>query len=106
MKLQQILNQMYQDALAHSYLPQKRKLKNGLLISLTCHSSGCTLKLSRDTTFPSAQEWDTVIKNFPYYSNAQFVKTTDTDQRLALIGELPSRKQIAEQQMLDLGNHG
>lgn len=98
--LRTILNQMYQDAFLRDKVPQKRKLKNGLHITLTCHAQGVTLKLARDSVYPSLKEWETVLNNFPYFTGrpGPVPKTIiDSDTRKALVGELPRRTEVARQ---------
>lgn len=96
--LKKLLEQMYQDAFMRGQVPQKRRLQRGLHISLTCHSQGVTLIISRDEQYPSAQEWKAVINAFPYYTgNSDPVQTIDSDRRFALRAELPTRQKVAEQ---------
>lgn len=97
-KLEQILSDAFQSAYMREKVPQKRKLKNGLHVTITSHSQGVTLELSRDQVYPSMSEWITVCNNFPYFVGRQKPhKTTGADGRLALVGELPTRRNIAEQ---------
>jgi hypothetical protein len=96
--LKEMLEQMYQDAFMQEKVSQKRRLQRGLHISLTYHSQGTTLIISRDDKYPSAQEWKAVINAFPYYtSNNDPVQTIDSDRRFALRAELPTRQKVAEQ---------
>lgn len=96
--LKQMLEQMYQDAFMRDKVPQKRRLQRGLYISLTCHSQGVTLIISRNDKYPSTQEWKAVINAFPYYTgNSDPVQIIDSDRRFALRAELPTRQKIAEQ---------
>lgn len=76
-------------------IPQRRKLKNGLFIVMTSHPGGVTLKLSRDNTYPSEQEWKTTLNNFPYFTGTVLpAKTIDNDRRPALVGEIPRRQAV------------
>lgn len=100
MSLQTLLNQMYQDATLREKVQQKRVLKNGLRITLTSHSQGVTLKLARDSAYPSLKEWETVLHNFPYFTGTPQPTPkaiVDSDTRKALIGELPKRQIVAQQ---------
>lgn len=97
-KLPHLLKQMYEDGLQRDKVPQKRKLHHGLHISLTCHSSGVTLILSRDKVYPSAQEWKACLAAFPYFAgDVPFAQIIDSDRRFAIKGEIPNRREIAEQ---------
>lgn len=96
--LKKILEQMYQDAFMRDKVPQKRRLPRGLHISLTCHSQGVTLIISRDDKYPSAQEWKAVINAFPYFTGSSNpAQIIDSDRRFALRAELPTRQKVAEQ---------
>ena len=72
--LSQILNDMLFDATALPNRPISRKLKNGLHNALrpsrvtVCNiGAQFNLSLSRDSEFPSRNEWETVLKHWPYY---------------------------------------
>lgn len=95
--LEQILQQMYEEALQKDQIPQKRKLKNNLHLSLTSHSQGMTFELSRDSTYPSVSEWKTCMKYFPYHVGSVEPIQCLSNGRLALRAELPNRrdKQLA-----------
>lgn len=99
--LRELLDKMYQDAFMRANVPQKRKLNRGLHLTLTCHEKGVTLTLSRDSQTPSMGEWQTCLNNFPYFTGKIVPRKAMIDGRQALIGELPSRTQVAEQMRLD-----
>ena len=65
--LSQILNDMLFDATALPNRPISRKLKNGLHITVCNIGAVFNLSLSRDSEFPSRNEWETVLKHWPYY---------------------------------------
>ena len=97
-KLNEVLNQMFNDGTMRSQVPQNWKLKSGLYINLTCHSSGVTFEIARDNTFPSLKEWKTCLANFPYHTGrVQPSQKILTDGRRVLFAELPNRRQVAEQ---------
>ena len=100
--LRDILKDMYQAAFMHGQIPQKRRLKNNLHLTLTCHMQGTTLEIARDDKYPSLTEWKTCINNFPYYTGNPTPEQVKTlDGRFALRAELPSRRKITEQMKLD-----
>lgn len=101
-KLQQVLDQMYRMAYQRAAVPQKRKLKMGLHISLTSFPEGVTLIISRDETYPSPREFETVLKNFPYFTGAVHpVQVIDQDGRRALTGKIPPRAKVLVQAKLE-----
>ena len=92
---------MLEDGQQRDNVPQKRKLAKGLHLCVTAHSDGITLEISRDEKYPSAQEWKTVMRNFPYFvPGTSPVQTINADRRFALRGELPTRRKVAEQMKL------
>ena len=96
--LKELLERMYQDALARGQVPQKRKLKNNLHLTMTCHSQGVTFEIARDGQFPSMSEWKTCLKYFPYYvGEIEPMQFSGSDGRMALRAELPTRQKVAEQ---------
>jgi hypothetical protein len=99
--LKELLDKMYQDAFLRTQVPQKRKLKNNLHLTLTCHMQGVTFEIARDGTFPSESEWKTCLKYFPYYvGEIEPMQFTGGNGRMALRAELPSRRTVAEQMKL------
>jgi len=100
--LKEMLEKMYQDAFMRDQVPQKRKLKNNLHLTITCHGEGVTFEIARDGGYPSMSEWKTCLKYFPYYvGEVQPMQFTGSDGRMALRAELPSRRKVAEQMRLD-----
>jgi hypothetical protein len=80
--------------------PARRRLKQGLHVSIlqrpacapVCvprtgrgRPNAYTLIISRDTVYPSEQEWETVLKHWPYHVEIiQPSKIVDSDRRMAL----------------------
>lgn len=95
--LKELLEKMYQDAFMRDKIPQKRKVKGNLHLTLTCHSQGVTFEIARDGTYPSISEWKTCLKYFPYYVGNPEPQQAQTGDRFALRAELPSRRAVAEQ---------
>jgi len=99
--LKQMLSQMYQDAFMRDKVPQKRKLKNNLHLTITSHSEGVTFEISRDNVYPSISEWKTCLNYFPYFvGDIAPTQCTGSDGRMALRAELPTRRAVAEQMRL------
>jgi len=95
-KLDEVLDQMLTDARARDKVPQKRKLGSGLHVTITAYRESVTLAISRDTTYPSEQEWKTVCNHFPYYIGVPIpIKFMDNDKRMAMRAEVPSRTMVA-----------
>jgi hypothetical protein len=96
--LKEMIEQMYQDAFMRDKVPQTRKLKGNLHLTITCHSAGVTFEIARDGKYPSVSEWKTCLKYFPYYvGEIEPTQYPGTNGRMALRAELPSRRQVAEQ---------
>jgi len=94
--LTQIINQMIDDT--RQGKPARRKLNGGLRISILARSTAFTLILSRDREYPSAREWETVIKHWPYHiERVEPSKITDSDRRPALKAEIPTARAVQGQ---------
>lgn len=63
--LTQIITQMLQAA-KETGAVQRRKLKNDLHITIIQQTTHWTLILRRDNIYPSEQEWQTVLRHWPY----------------------------------------
>lgn len=101
-KLQDLLTQMYNAAYQRSAVAQKRKLKHGLHISLTCFPQEVILTISRDAMSPSIREWKTVLKNFPYFTGEIYpTQIVDNDGRAALTGKIPPRQKVLVQAVFE-----
>ena len=65
-RLAKILEDQLAEAKAKAGSIIIRKLNHGLRIELMCVSSEVRLTLTRDDKYPSIQEWETVMKYFPF----------------------------------------
>jgi len=65
-KLAQILEDQLAEAKAKAGSIIVRRLNHGLRIELLCVSNEIRLTLTRDDKYPSMQEWQTVLKYFPF----------------------------------------
>lgn len=93
--LHDVLAKAYQDAFMQMDVPQKRFLKSGLQVSITCHAEGVTLELARIGVYPAGSEWKTVCNYFPYFvGKVEPVQCVDGSGLLLLRGELPSRRSV------------
>lgn len=73
----------------------KRKLKGGLHIGIKANATSYTLILSRDGSYPSEKEWQTVLNHWPYHTELiQPSKIVDSDRRPALKAEIPTARAI------------
>ena len=72
-----------------------RKLKNGLRIEIVYINTMVYLTLTRDNTFPSMQEWDTIIKYLPFATPKISPATDQNGPRRTLTARIPI---TAEQQ--------
>jgi hypothetical protein len=99
--LTQLINQMIDDTKQGK--PARRRLNQGLHVSIlqrpACACLGrqagrpnaYTLIISRDKVYPSEQEWETVLKHWPYrVEHIQPSKIVDSDRRMALKAEIPT----------------
>ena len=65
-RLAKILEEQLAEAKKKAGTKIRRKLGKGLGIEILCISSDVQLTITRDDKFPAQQEWETVIKYFPY----------------------------------------
>jgi len=100
--LTQLINQMINDT--RQGKPARRRLKQGLHVSIlqrpACagRPNAYTLIISRDTVYPSEQEWETVLKHWPYHVEIiQPSKIVDSDRRMALKADIPTARTIQGQ---------
>jgi hypothetical protein len=90
-KLTDILQDMIDEA-ERLDKPVVRKLGNGLMIGIKADTTNYTITLARDDTYPSAKEWETVFRHFPYYCTMPDAKQTVTRHgRKALTGRVAKR---------------
>ena len=64
--LHEILEDQLAEAKAKAGTKIVRKLKQGLRVELLCMSNDVRLTITRDNTYPSMKEWETIVKFFPY----------------------------------------
>lgn len=84
--LQEMLDEANRSAIA------VRKLKNGLTIGIQADTTSYTVILARDDVYPSAKEWETIFRRFPYYCLVpDATQTTTRNGRKALKGRVPKR---------------
>lgn len=97
--LNQMLSQMLSDTKQGK--PARRKLNGGLHIAIAARSSAYTLILSRDQEYPSPKEWETVLKHWPYKTEAIMpARIIDNYRRMALKADIPTARAI-QGQMFD-----
>jgi len=92
-RLQAILEDQLTEAKRKAGIKTVRKLPNGLRIELTCISQDVQLTLTRDTVYPSEQEWQTVSKYFPYPIPKDVdIKTRQEGSRYIMTARIPSQR--------------
>jgi hypothetical protein len=73
----------------------KRKLGNNLHVAITGEMNHYIVEISRDNVFPSASEWNTLIKHFPYFTkNQEPVQFLDRDKRMGMQAKIPKRHMV------------
>lgn len=90
--LAQILEDMLAEAKAKNV--SKRRLKNGLRIEIKVIRNDVKVTLERPQVFPSATEWDTVMKNFPYSTPRVLPAPLLDGSRFLLTGTVPSQRMM------------
>ena len=89
--LSQLITQMLSDT--RQGKPARRKLSGGLHITIAARSASFTLILSRDREYPSAREWETVLKHWPYRTEKiEPARIIDNDRRMALKADIPTAR--------------
>jgi len=66
-----------------------RKLSHGLRIEMAYINTVVYLTLTRDNTFPSMQEWETVLKRLPFATEKVTPSADQTSPRHTLTARLP-----------------
>jgi hypothetical protein len=90
-KLTDILQSMIDEA-ERMNKPVIHRLGHGLMIGLKDGTTNYTITLARDDAYPSAKEWETVFRHFPYYCTIPDAKQTITRHgRKALTGRVAKR---------------
>ena len=94
--LTQLINQMIDDTKQGK--PARRRLKQGLHISIVRRPNAYTLIISRDTVYPDGKEWETVLRHWPYHvEQIKPSKIIDSDRRMALKANIPTARTIQGQ---------
>ena len=84
--IQSMLNQSMQTGQV-----QRRRLKNGLYITILMETGRYKLILSRVESYPSDREWQTVIRNWPYPVHAKPPEKKHAEMRNILSGYVQKR---------------
>lgn len=71
-----------------------RRLPGGLRIEIECVSNDVRLTLTRDDTFPSIQEWLTLIDHFPYAVPKSMPEHKREGSRYTITARFPSERTI------------
>jgi hypothetical protein len=69
-KLSLLLNDLVARAKLVPHAPQTKFLSRGLRIEVTYDKQDYHLRIWRSSGVPSAQEWNTILKNWPWRTNA------------------------------------
>ena len=93
-KLTHILEDQLDEARREAGRKIVRKLKNGLRIEMTALNGVIYLTLTRDNQYPSLQEWETVIRHFPYYVPKTAPLSEQTGSRFTMFNRLPSENTL------------
>ncbi|TSA54220.1 MAG: hypothetical protein D4R38_02670 [Dehalococcoidia bacterium] len=90
-----ILSRLIGHATTNPACPYGHRFTNGLRITITYYekSHQFNLVLARDRVLPSAQEWKTVLDNWPYPARAN-PNTGDMDGRHYLAAMLPAHPKL------------
>jgi len=92
-RLAQILEDQLAEAKAKAGTKIVRRLsKGGLRVELTAADNQVTITLTRYETFPSMQEWDTIIKYFPYDTPRILPTPIQQGGRYTITGKVPSQR--------------
>jgi len=90
-KLTDILQDMIDEA-ERIDKPVIRKLGKGLMIGIKASTTNYTVTIARDDAYPSASEWGTIFRHFPWYCQVpDATQTTTKHGRKALSGRVPKR---------------
>ena len=91
-KLAVILKDMYAEAKIKT--TSRRTLGRGLKIELNLIEQQVIVTLQRDHNFPSVQEWDTIMKYFPYDTPRIMPEPRQQGSRYLLTGKVPAQRVI------------
>ena len=90
--LAQILEDQLAEAKAKAGTKIVRRLAKGLRVELMAAHNEVTITLTRDEAFPSMQEWDTIIKYFPYDTPRILPTPIQQGGRYTITGKVPSQR--------------
>lgn len=94
-KLQKLLEDQLADAKKNAGRKIVRKLPGGLRIEIECVSNDVRLTLTRDSQYPSIQEWLTVIDHFPYaVPRSTAAEHKQEGSRYTISARFPSKRTI------------
>lgn len=91
-KLYQILEDQYTEAKTRAGQEVSRKLKNGLRIVIKYDAPHIILTLTRDTVYPSMDEWDTVVRHFPYTLEKRMPAAQQQGYRFTISARFPTQQ--------------
>lgn len=91
--LSNILEDQLADARRRAGTKIVRRLKNGLRIEITHIYNTVMLCLTRDQTYPSLQEWETVLRHFPYRTPKTEPQRLQQGSRFTIYAELPTQRE-------------
>jgi hypothetical protein len=95
-KLAAILEDLLAQAKHQAGIAAKRKLQNGLVISITVVQHETKITLGRQLVRPSLNEWNTVMKNFPYNTPNIIPTPADIKGWLCITGKVPSQHMMQQ----------
>ena len=70
----------------------RRKLHNGLFVEFKVIQREVPVILMRGTVYPSQQEWEAVMRNFPYNTPKVQLVTVQHNKRFAISGKVPTQR--------------
>jgi hypothetical protein len=89
-RLSEILEDMLSEAKAKT--KSYRRLGRGLSVELKVMQHEVTVTLEREDVYPSTQEWDTIMKHFPYNTPRILPATSQRGNRLCITGKVPTQR--------------
>ena len=95
-KLAHILEGQLTEAINHAGAPIIRRLYSGLRIEIMVVSNDVKLTLTRDNTYPSLAEWDTVLKHFPYNVPKLLPENKQQGSRYTISARFPSERTMQQ----------
>lgn len=89
-KLCNMLEDMIAAAKTKAGTPIRRQLHKGLRIEIVSVSTALRLTLVRENAYPSMDEWDTVVRHFPYPIQATYPLPRQEGNRHTLSARIPA----------------